>query len=74
MNHTPTISPDLLDDPLTRESDAQAIMDHYISGKPLDPAIAARVRARSEKITAEVYRKFGELNVAVDLLREGPDE
>jgi hypothetical protein len=70
MSDTLTIPTNLFDDPSTREADAQAVMEHYLCGKPLDPVIAARVRARSEKITEEVYRKFGELNVAVDLIRE----
>lgn len=71
-----TISPplDLLDDPATRAEDAQAVWEKFRTGQPLDPSVAARVRARSEKITAETFRKFGYLDVAVDLVREGRDE
>jgi hypothetical protein len=65
---------DLLNDPATREADAETVMDHFVNGTSLDPAVAERVHARAEEITAEVYRKFGELNVAVDLIREVRDE
>ena len=74
MNNTSIIPDEILDDPAIRDADAQAVMDHYISGKYLDPAIIARVRARSEKITEETYQKYGELNIAVDLIREGHNE
>jgi hypothetical protein len=46
MNETLTPA-DLLDDPATREADACAVEDFAFQGQPLDPAIAARVRARS---------------------------
>ena len=56
------------------EADLTAVMDHVTSGKPLDPAVACRVRERGEKIRQEVFAKNGPLNVAVDLIREGRDE
>jgi hypothetical protein len=39
-----------------------------------DPEFEARVRAESEKITEALREKYGELNIAVDLIREGRDE
>jgi hypothetical protein len=45
-------------------------MYHFISGATLDPAVAMRVCARADRITAEVFRKLGEVNVAVDPVRE----
>jgi hypothetical protein len=56
------------------EADLAAVMDHVVSGKPLDPVIARRVQERCEKIRQEVFAKHGPLNVAVDLIREGRDE
>lgn len=73
MNQTLTL-PDLIDDPAIREADAQAVMDRLNSGTPLDPAIAARVRARSECATEEMRRKFGTVNLAVDLLHQSREE
>lgn len=71
MNDAPS---DLLDDPATREADAMAVMDQVISGKPLDPAVARRVRERSTRATEAVRRRFGTVDVAVPLLREVRDE
>jgi hypothetical protein len=58
----------------TVEADLKAVMDHVMGLKPLDPEIACRVRERWERATEELRRKYGELNVAVDLVREGRDE
>jgi hypothetical protein len=64
------------EDSLTSEAaaDAQAVMEHAMTGKPLDPEIADRVRARSEHATEELRRKFGTVNLAVDLIREVRDQ
>jgi hypothetical protein len=63
-----------LDDPALREADAQAVMAHLLTGAPLDPEVERRVRQRSERGTEEVRRKFGTVEVAVELIREGRDE
>ena len=55
-------------------ADLQAVMDAVAAGKPVDPEVARRVRARSEKAQQEVLAKHGILNIAVDLIREGRDE
>jgi hypothetical protein len=55
-------------------ADDQAVIDHALTGKPLDPHVAARVRQRAERITDEIRRRHGVLNIAVDLIREGRDE
>ena len=58
----------------TREVDAAAVIEHALSGKPFNPEIARRVRARSERATEELRRRFGTLDVAVELIREVRDE
>ena len=40
----------------------------------LDPEVYRRVRARAEKITAELRRKYGDMNLSADLIREVRDE
>jgi hypothetical protein len=55
-------------------ADGQAVMDRLITGKPLDPEVARRVRARAQKITDELRRQHGEMNIAVDLIRAIRDE
>jgi hypothetical protein len=42
--------------------------------KPLDPEVYRRVRARAEKITAELRQKYGDMNLSADLIREVRDE
>jgi hypothetical protein len=48
MNDALTL-PDLLDDPATRDADAQAVMDRLISGKALDSAVTWRARSGLRK-------------------------
>lgn len=55
-------------------ADLAAVLEHAVSRTPLDPDLARRVEERSERITAELRRKYGQLNVAVDLIREIREE
>jgi hypothetical protein len=56
------------------DEDAQAIIDHVLTGKPLDPAVAQRVRERSEQATEKTRQKFGTVDIAVELIREARDQ
>jgi hypothetical protein len=56
------------------DADLEAVIEHAMTGKPLNPEVARRVRERSEKATQETFEKHGFLNVAVDLIREVRDE
>jgi hypothetical protein len=64
------------EDPRTavEAADAEAVVAHALSGKPLDPEIARRVRERSERATEKLRRKYGTLNIAVDLIRHVRDQ
>jgi hypothetical protein len=55
-------------------ADAQAVIEHARTGAPLDPEIACRIRARSERATEELRRKYGTVSLAVDLIREVRDQ
>ncbi len=57
-----------------QQADEEAVNEHVLTDKPLDPAVYCRVRARAEKITAELRRKHGEMNISADLIREVRDE
>jgi hypothetical protein len=57
-----------------QQADEEAVNEHVLTGKPLDPEVYRRVRARADKITAELRRKHGEMNIAADLIREVRDE
>jgi hypothetical protein len=55
-------------------ADLEAVLRHVASGTPIEPELARRISERSERITEELRQKYGELNVAVDLVREIRDE
>jgi len=63
-------------DSLSPETDADtlAIIEHIMTGKPLDPEVYRRVRAAGEQLTEELRRRHGTVEWAVDLIREGRDE
>jgi hypothetical protein len=51
-------------------ADTQAVLDHVVSGKPLDPEVARRVWGRAERITEEIRRRHGALDIGVPAIRE----
>jgi hypothetical protein len=55
-------------------ADLNAVLANIGSGKPLDAVMLRRIRERSERITDEIRQKHGEINVAVDLIRETRNE
>ncbi|MBY0527063.1 MAG: hypothetical protein K2R98_26955 [Gemmataceae bacterium] len=55
-------------------ADAQAVIEHAMTGKLLDPETAQRVRERSERATETLRKNRGTLNIAVDLVREVRDQ
>jgi hypothetical protein len=57
-----------------QQADEQAVHEYLLTGKPLDPEVYRRVRVRAEKITAELRRKYGDMNLSADLIREVRDE
>ena len=52
------------------QADEAAVTKHLLSGKPLDPEVYRRVRARAEQITAELRQRYGDMNLAVDVIRD----
>jgi len=69
MNEAPTI-PETLDDPALIEADVRSVMDHFISGSPLDPSVESRVQVRAERITSAVFQRLGQFDKGVNLIRE----
>ena len=51
-------------------ADSEAVIESVMLGKPLDPAIALRVRERGARITEEIRRKHGLLNIGTPAIRE----
>jgi hypothetical protein len=56
-----------------RTADAKALLER-LAGKPLDPETYQRIRARQEAITAELRKQYGEMDLAVALVREVREE
>ena len=61
----------IIDNEMTStEADTEAVLDHFATGKPLDPALARRVRARGQMIREENYQQQGILDIGVPAIRE----
>ena len=50
--------------------DTAAVLDRLLSGKPLSPEVARRIRERGERIREEVFAKHGLLDVGTSAIRE----
>jgi hypothetical protein len=46
-------------DPALREADTAAVLEHLVSGTPLDPTLVDRVRASAEQVTESIRRDRG---------------
>ena len=57
-----------------QQADEEAVNEHILTGKPLGLEVYRRGRARAEKITAELRRKYGDMNIPAELIREVRDE
>jgi hypothetical protein len=57
-----------------KSPDQDALLERLSTGKPLDPEVYRRIRERQETITEELRERNGEMNIAVDLIREVRDE
>ncbi len=56
------------------QADEAAVTEHLLTGKPLDPDVYRRVRARAEQITDQLRQRHGDMNVALDLIRDIREE
>lgn len=59
-----------IDHPPEEDVESQAVMDHLMTGKPIDPEIKRKIHERAAKITQEVRDKFGLVDIAVPAIRE----
>jgi hypothetical protein len=55
-------------------ADLRAVIDCLVSNQPLAAEVARRIEERSERMTEDLRRQYGELNIAVNLIREIRDE
>jgi hypothetical protein len=79
MNAKPTTAPSPIGEIFSFENDPDtlAVIEKLMTGKPLDPEVYRRIRAEAARISEEVYRKHGLLDIgvpAIRALRDGEDE
>ena len=67
---TATLPPGIPADVL---ADLEAVAAAVAAGRKPDPELARRVRERARQATEAVRRRCGELNAAVDLIRQTRD-
>jgi hypothetical protein len=63
-----------IDTPADVLADMEAVAAAAATGRPVDPEVAKRVRARSEKVQQQLLARFGVRDIAVDLIRQGREE
>lgn len=56
------------------DPDTEAILERMTTGKPIEPEVYRRIQERGDKITEEIRKKNGTLEIAVDLIRETRNE
>jgi hypothetical protein len=52
------------------QADTDALIQHLTSGKPLDPAVARRIRERGDRIREDILQKHGLQDIGVPAVRE----
>jgi hypothetical protein len=58
----------------TFDPDTQAVIERAMTGKPLDPETYRRIRERGDRLTEDIRRVHGLVNIAVDLIRKAHDD
>jgi hypothetical protein len=58
----------------TADPDTDAIIEMLTTGKPIPTEIRDRLRAQARRITEELRKEFGEMEIAAQLIRELRDE
>jgi hypothetical protein len=56
------------------KADTKALLEHVATGSPLDAETYRRIRERQEAITADLRKRHGAMDIAVDLIRAVRDE
>jgi hypothetical protein len=51
-------------------ADGEAVIAAIMAGQKPDSELARRVRERAERVTEEIYRKYGVLDIGTPAIRE----
>lgn len=65
--HSDTIPTEIL-------ADGEAVLDAVLAGRKPDPELAHRVRERAERITEDIRKKHGILDIGTKTIRELRDQ
>jgi hypothetical protein len=60
--------------PAENLADLESVAVAVAAGKKPDPELVRRVRERARQATAAIHEQFGDLDIAVRLIREARDE
>lgn len=52
------------------QADEQAVLQSFLTGKPLEPEVVRRVQERARKVRKALFRKHGLVDIAVPAIRE----
>lgn len=55
-------------------ADSQAVLEHLLHKTPFDPEVYRRVRERAARVITELKKKYGTVDIAVQLVREAREE
>ena len=55
---------------LAVDADEKAVMESFLTGKPLDPDVARRVHERAQLIRQRVHLKHGIVDIGVPAIRD----
>jgi hypothetical protein len=56
--------------PTDLAADTQTVIDMLMTGKPLDPEVASRIRERGDRIRERILSEHGLLNIGVPAIRD----
>ena len=56
------------------DPDAQAVLDHAMNRTPVPDGIYQRIKAESERLTRELRERYGETNMAADIVRDAREQ
>lgn len=60
--------------PPALDGDTEALMERIVQGTPLPADVYQRIRQRGDKLRDEMRQKYGDVELAVDLIRGIRDE
>jgi hypothetical protein len=55
---------------IEEQEEQQAVVDKILHGKPIPPTISQRIREKAQRITDELRRQHGLLDIGVPAIRE----